>query len=183
MFPEIVECAKSVDILEGAQGGVNETVIVMVLRNYQLHELELGKSLKSNQINVQVATNIQFDDCCVCEFLTLSSSKVVGKANKDLRTLSGENSQGVSSSLVKLYHKLPSPDYLTICQCLMLLDDPEGVSSILKKLLRSENKDDALLAFQIAFDLVENENQAFLLNVKNLYFLGTGMRVLWEDFF
>lgn len=50
----------------------------------------------------------------------------------------------------------------------MLLDEPEGVSSILEKLLRSENKDDALLAFQIAFDLVENEHQAFLLKVKNL---------------
>lgn len=50
----------------------------------------------------------------------------------------------------------------------MLLDEPEGVASILKKLLGSENKDDALLAFQIAFDLVENEHQAFLLNVKNL---------------
>ncbi|XP_058203848.1 26S proteasome non-ATPase regulatory subunit 1 homolog A-like isoform X1 [Rhododendron vialii] len=70
--------------------------------------------------------------------------------------------------LVKVYQKLPSPDYLSICQCLMLLDEPEGVSSILEKLLRSENKDDALLAFQIAFDLVENEHQAFLLNVKNL---------------
>ncbi|KAH7857106.1 hypothetical protein Vadar_009047 [Vaccinium darrowii] len=70
--------------------------------------------------------------------------------------------------LVKVYQKLPSPDYLSICQCLMLLDEPEGVASILKKLLGSENKDDALLAFQIAFDLVENEHQAFLLNVKNL---------------
>jgi len=29
-------------------------------------------------------------------------------------------------------------------------------------------QDDALLAFQIAFDLVENERQAFLLNVRNL---------------
>jgi 26S proteasome regulatory subunit N2 len=28
-------------------------------------------------------------------------------------------------------------------------------------------QDDALLAYQIAFDLVENENQAFLLNVRN----------------
>ena len=28
-------------------------------------------------------------------------------------------------------------------------------------------QDDALLAFQIAFDLVENERQAFLLNVRN----------------
>ncbi|GFY82599.1 26S proteasome regulatory complex, non-ATPase subcomplex, Rpn2/Psmd1 subunit [Actinidia rufa] len=70
--------------------------------------------------------------------------------------------------LVKVYQKLPSPDYLSICQCLMFLDEPEGVASILEKLLRSENNDDALLAFQIAFDLVENEHQAFLLNVKNL---------------
>ncbi|XP_022964249.1 26S proteasome non-ATPase regulatory subunit 1 homolog A-like [Cucurbita moschata] len=69
--------------------------------------------------------------------------------------------------LVKVYQKLPSPDYLSICQCLMFLDEPEGVASILEKLLRSENKDDTLLAFQIAFDLIENEHQAFLLNVRN----------------
>uniref|UniRef100_A0A5B6ZA94 26S proteasome non-ATPase regulatory subunit 1 homolog n=1 Tax=Davidia involucrata TaxID=16924 RepID=A0A5B6ZA94_DAVIN len=69
--------------------------------------------------------------------------------------------------LVKVYQKLPSPDYLSICQCLMFLDEPEGVASILEKLLRSENKDEALLAFQIAFDLVENEHQAFLLNVRD----------------
>ncbi|KEH21401.1 26S proteasome regulatory complex component [Medicago truncatula] len=49
----------------------------------------------------------------------------------------------------------------------MFLDEPEGVASILEKLLRSENKDDALLALQIAFDLVENEHQAFLLNVRD----------------
>lgn len=69
--------------------------------------------------------------------------------------------------LVKVYQKLPSPDYLSICQCLMFLDEPEGVASILEKLIRSENKDNALLAFQIAFDLVENEHQAFLLNVRD----------------
>ncbi|BFG19674.1 hypothetical protein CerSpe_059480 [Prunus speciosa] len=68
--------------------------------------------------------------------------------------------------LVNVYQKLPSPDYLSICQCLMFLDEPEGVASILEKLLRSENKDDALLAFQIAFDLIENEHQAFLLSVR-----------------
>ncbi|OAY28247.1 26S proteasome non-ATPase regulatory subunit 1 homolog A [Manihot esculenta] len=69
--------------------------------------------------------------------------------------------------LVNVYQKLPHPDYLSICQCLMFLDEPEGVASILEKLLRSENKDDVLLAFQIAFDLVENEHQAFLLNVRD----------------
>ncbi|KAK9936959.1 hypothetical protein M0R45_013778 [Rubus argutus] len=60
--------------------------------------------------------------------------------------------------LVRVYQKLLCPDYLSICQCLMFLDEPEGVASILEKLLRSENKDDELLAFQIAFDLVENEH-------------------------
>ncbi|CAI9762778.1 unnamed protein product [Fraxinus pennsylvanica] len=69
--------------------------------------------------------------------------------------------------LVKVYQQLPSPDYLSICQRLMFLDEPDGVASILEKLLRSENKEDALLAFQIAFDLVENEHQAFLLSVRN----------------
>ncbi|KAI3469963.1 hypothetical protein Pfo_026626 [Paulownia fortunei] len=69
--------------------------------------------------------------------------------------------------LVKVYQQLPSPDYLSICQRLMFLDEPEGVARILEKLLRSENVDDALLAFQIAFDLVENEHQAFLLKVRD----------------
>ncbi|XP_072961995.1 26S proteasome non-ATPase regulatory subunit 1 homolog A-like isoform X2 [Typha angustifolia] len=68
--------------------------------------------------------------------------------------------------LVKIFQRLPFPDYLSICQCLMLLNEPESVASILEKLL-SGSTDDALLAFQIAFDLVENENQAFLLNVRN----------------
>ncbi|KAJ8540410.1 hypothetical protein K7X08_030329 [Anisodus acutangulus] len=67
----------------------------------------------------------------------------------------------------RVYRKTPSPNYLSMCQWLMFLDKPEAVASILEKLLRSENKDDALLAFQIAFDLVENEHQAFLLNVRD----------------
>ncbi|MQL74860.1 hypothetical protein Taro_007243 [Colocasia esculenta] len=69
--------------------------------------------------------------------------------------------------LVKIYQRLPSPDYLNICQCLMFLNEPDGVAAILEKLIQSGSKDDALLAFQIAFDLVENEHQAFLLNVRD----------------
>ncbi|KAJ0953335.1 putative armadillo-like helical, 26S proteasome regulatory subunit RPN2 [Helianthus annuus] len=69
--------------------------------------------------------------------------------------------------LVKVYQDLASPDYLNICQCLMFLDQPDGVASILEKLLRSENRDDAMMAFQIAFDLIENEHQAFLLSVRD----------------
>ncbi|KAL0863801.1 hypothetical protein Bca101_042919 [Brassica carinata] len=73
----------------------------------------------------------------------------------------------VLNLLVEVYQKLPSPDYLSICQCLMFLDEPQGVATILEKLLRSDSKYDALLALQIAFDLVENEHQAFLLSVRD----------------
>lgn len=69
--------------------------------------------------------------------------------------------------LVKIYEKSPSPDYISICQCLMFLNEPGSVASILEKLLQSENKDDALMAFQVAFDLFENEYQPFLLNVRD----------------
>ncbi|KAL0904752.1 hypothetical protein M5K25_026900 [Dendrobium thyrsiflorum] len=69
--------------------------------------------------------------------------------------------------LVKIYQGLPSPDYINICQCLMFLNEPEAVATTMERLLRSDSKDDALLAFQIAFDLVENEHQAFLLSVRN----------------
>ncbi|KAL6843181.1 hypothetical protein ACP4OV_026894 [Aristida adscensionis] len=68
--------------------------------------------------------------------------------------------------LVKISQTLPKPDCLSICQCLMFLAEPEAVASIFEKLL-SGSTDDALLAYQIAFDLSENENQAFLLNVWN----------------
>lgn len=69
--------------------------------------------------------------------------------------------------LVKIYEKSPSPDYISICQCLMFLNEPGSVASILERLLQSENKDDALMAFQVAFDLFENEYQPFLLNVRD----------------
>ncbi|KAI3971480.1 hypothetical protein MKW92_033651 [Papaver armeniacum] len=70
--------------------------------------------------------------------------------------------------IVKVFQSLPAPNYLRICQRLMSLDESGGVAMILDKLLRS-NKDDALMAFQIAFDLVDNERQAFLLNVKGRF--------------
>ncbi|XP_042047599.1 26S proteasome non-ATPase regulatory subunit 1 homolog A-like isoform X1 [Salvia splendens] len=79
-----------------------------------------------------------------------------------------EYRRGILRLMVKIYQQLPSPDYLSMCQHLMFLDEPDGVATILYELLRSDNVDDALLAFQIAFDLVENENPAFLLKVRDL---------------
>ncbi|KAI0492395.1 hypothetical protein KFK09_026666 [Dendrobium nobile] len=83
--------------------------------------------------------------------------------------------------LVKIYQGLPSPDYVNICQCLMFLNEPETVARIVERLLRSDSKDDALLAFQIAFDLVENEHQAFLLDVRNHLYLKPEAASLPDD--
>ncbi|GJN36702.1 hypothetical protein PR202_gb25587 [Eleusine coracana subsp. coracana] len=59
-----------------------------------------------------------------------------------------------------------NPDFQSICQCFMFLNGPEHVATILNSLLIA-SEDDALVAYQIAFDLVENENQAFVLDVRN----------------
>ncbi|GJR63278.1 26S proteasome non-ATPase regulatory subunit 1 homolog A [Tanacetum coccineum] len=67
--------------------------------------------------------------------------------------------------LVEIYQGLESPDNWNFCQCLMFLNNPEGVSVILEKLIKSKTIDDTLLAYQIAFDLVENDCQAFLSSV------------------
>ncbi|KAH9571731.1 hypothetical protein CY35_02G109100 [Sphagnum magellanicum] len=69
--------------------------------------------------------------------------------------------------LVKNYESLQQPDYLSICQCCMFLDDPQTVASILGKLLRGGDKTDVLVAYQVAFDLFENENRKFLLSVRD----------------
>ncbi|KAM7462410.1 hypothetical protein LguiA_030531 [Lonicera macranthoides] len=55
--------------------------------------------------------------------------------------------------LVKAFQKLPSPNCLNICQCILFFDEPEGVAVILEKPICSDKKDDALLALQIAFYL------------------------------
>ncbi|XP_024526054.1 26S proteasome non-ATPase regulatory subunit 1 homolog B [Selaginella moellendorffii] len=74
--------------------------------------------------------------------------------------------QEVLRLIVNQHQGLHSPDYLTVCQCLMFLNDPQTVANILDKLIKGD-KIEALLAYQIAFDLFENENQLFLLNVRD----------------
>ncbi|KAL4423070.1 hypothetical protein ABPG77_005875 [Micractinium sp. CCAP 211/92] len=66
--------------------------------------------------------------------------------------------------VVRLYEGVPQPDYAAICQCLMFLDDADEVAAIVARLLGG-SADDALLAYQIAFDLVDAELQAFMLKV------------------
>ncbi|RWR87212.1 26S proteasome non-ATPase regulatory subunit 1 A-like protein [Cinnamomum micranthum f. kanehirae] len=69
--------------------------------------------------------------------------------------------------LVKEYQRLPSPDYLSICQCLMFLDELKVLLAYWKSFCNLAVRTMLCWPFQIAFDLIENEHQAFLLNVRN----------------
>ncbi|KAK9822620.1 hypothetical protein WJX74_011008 [Apatococcus lobatus] len=72
--------------------------------------------------------------------------------------------QEVLRLLIRLYEAASIPDWVNICQCLMFLDDPQKVAHILDRLLKG-SQDDCLLAYQICFDLFENEMQSFVLQV------------------
>ena len=66
-------------------------------------------------------------------------------------------------TLVELYEEQGIPDYLNVCHCLLFLDDSDKVAHTLNDLIQRENDaHHALLAYQIAFDLGENQNQPFL---------------------
>ncbi|KAF7725612.1 proteasome regulatory particle base subunit [Apophysomyces ossiformis] len=64
--------------------------------------------------------------------------------------------------LVSLYQNLEEPDYISVSQCLVHLNDPKTCTEMLKSLI---DKEEALMAYQIAFDLEENATQDFLSKV------------------
>jgi 26S proteasome regulatory subunit N2 len=66
--------------------------------------------------------------------------------------------------LVKYYGQLRDPDYSNVVFGLQYLNRPEDAAQTLEKLLRG-TMTESLLAYQIAFDLLETENQGFILKV------------------
>ncbi|GLC33568.1 hypothetical protein PLESTF_001799400 [Pleodorina starrii] len=78
--------------------------------------------------------------------------------------ISREFRQQVLRLVIRLYETVQSPDWVDICQCLMFLDDAPEVARILNRLLQA-GEEEELLAYQIGFDLVENELQSFLADV------------------
>jgi len=69
--------------------------------------------------------------------------------------------------LVGQYKKLETPDYQNMCHCLMLLEDDAAVASHLSEVIKKEDDESELLAYQIGFDLCESDIQHFLLGVRN----------------
>jgi len=70
----------------------------------------------------------------------------------------------VIAVLVRLYSGLATPDHSNMCHGLQYLNRAPEVAEILEKLLNG-SPDQALEAYQIAFDLLEAENQGFVLAV------------------
>ena len=62
---------------------------------------------------------------------------------------------------MRVYRSQATPDYIGMCRCLAHLGDTAAVSEILNKLLEG-SKDNILVGYQVAFDLVENSTQSFL---------------------
>ena len=73
-------------------------------------------------------------------------------------------SQDLLRCLVDLYRGLESPDFVQMCQCLIHLDDPASVATLLESLSQG-SESDALMAYQIAFDMYESATQQFLNDV------------------
>ncbi|KAJ0392565.1 hypothetical protein P43SY_010509 [Pythium insidiosum] len=71
----------------------------------------------------------------------------------------------VYAVMVQLYRSHAPTEYSGVCQCLQMLDKHLDVTKLLEQLVRSHEPNDALLAYQVAFDLSANENQKFLLNI------------------
>ena len=67
--------------------------------------------------------------------------------------------------VVAHYEKVASPDNAAICRCLSFLGDVDEVAHVLIRLLMG-SEDDVLQAYQIGFDLVEAELQAFIAAVR-----------------
>ncbi|KAL4147647.1 hypothetical protein PRNP1_011401 [Phytophthora ramorum] len=68
--------------------------------------------------------------------------------------------------MLDVYRSRPTQEYASVCQVLQMLDNHAEVGKILDQLVRGSDRD-CLIAYQVAFDLNENENQKFLLNVYN----------------
>ncbi|KAJ8325860.1 proteasome regulatory particle base subunit [Batrachochytrium dendrobatidis] len=66
--------------------------------------------------------------------------------------------------LVKLYGVLDSPDYISMSQCMVHVNDTAGTTNLLNTLIAG-NETQVITAYQIAFDIEDSAPQDFILKV------------------
>ena len=78
--------------------------------------------------------------------------------SKDFRT-------EILNVILEVYESRPEGgkdhDYYKIAKCQFALNRPDQTAQLLIKLLTSDKNDEYLIAYQIAFDVVEKESQTF----------------------
>ncbi|GAA5864300.1 hypothetical protein JCM3774_002744 [Rhodotorula dairenensis] len=129
------------------------------------HKQALGIALASHRLDVieRVFKNTQ--DASLLEWilqLVVRESVAIGGTSRSYKS-------EILRLLIKLYESLDSPDYFSITQCFVYLNDPSLASALLNSLLKLDSPssaapkdDEILIAYQIAFDLAETATQEFL---------------------
>jgi 26S proteasome regulatory subunit N2 len=115
----------------------------------------LGMALECRRLDVLKSFITESDDVPgMLEYCQQSATNVV--TSKTFR-------ERVLQVIIKIYEETPSDklDYCALAQCFFVLNDSGAVAKILKELLGRSAKEGSLTAYQIGFDLVDNENQHF----------------------
>lgn len=143
---------------------IDERLVVIVERMFDRcfrdgqYRQAIGIALESRRIDKLEESILKSEDVASTLAHTFKASlKLITSRDYRLQVL---------RTLVKLYTGSATPDYISVCTCLMFLDDHVAVANILDQLL-SGSADDTLLAYQIGFDLCENELQKFLMQVRD----------------
>ncbi|CAJ0948679.1 unnamed protein product, partial [Mesorhabditis belari] len=95
-----------------------------------------------------------------------SSSDKIGLLTETVqRVLEAQLDTGLRNSVLDLllgiFSKMPNPDFVAMCQCLIRLEKPRDVALILSRLHGTDTEGE-LMAYQLAFDLYENATQQFI---------------------
>merc|ERR1719420_626988 len=119
----------------------------------------VGIAIETKRLDIfERAVAGDLPDSLVCDMLSYAFRVVMSLIqSRDYRSQ-------LLTTLVKLYRALSTPDYVQMCQCLIFLDEPLSVADVLEK-LSAGSPADALMAYQIAFDMYESATQQFLSRV------------------
>merc|ERR1719420_1923941 len=119
----------------------------------------VGIAIETKRLDIfERAVAGDLPDSLVCDMLSYAFRVVMSLIqSRDYRCQ-------LLTTLVNLYRSLATPDYVQMCQCHIFLDQPLAVANILEK-LSTGSSSDALMAYQIAFDMYESATQQFLTRV------------------